>query len=132
MTRPRGFKVDPAFTWGFYARRLHLYRCAQPHEGYMILREIAALMTEGFFVLTLAYQRWRVAAAGRRLGVMEFGSGSIVRGLRREGVESIRQFGGRQIRIYSEEATVEDPRDVALQSRALKVLVELRRRLLGL
>lgn len=221
MTRPRGFEADPAFAWGFYAHRLQLYRDAQPHEGYTMLRAIAARMAGGFFVLTsnvdglflragfppqavrechgsihrlqclvpcqrvtwpadgisirvdpvtmraeaplpvcphcgglarpavfafgdtryvwestheqaLAYQRWRTAAAGRGLVVLECGSGSTVPGLRREGLEIARQFGGSLIRINADEAAVEDPRDVALQGRALDILMELRRRMAAL
>ncbi len=93
---------------------------------------MAARMSGGCFVLTLAYQRWRAVAAGRRLIVMECGFGSTVPGLRKEGFESVRQFGDRLLCINSEEATGEDPRDAALQGRALEVLMELRRRLPGL
>jgi NAD-dependent SIR2 family protein deacetylase len=35
---PERFEEDPAFGWGFYGHRLHLYRDTVPHEGYGILR----------------------------------------------------------------------------------------------
>ena len=35
---PDRFDEDPAFGWGFYGHRLHLYRETVPHDGYRILR----------------------------------------------------------------------------------------------
>ena len=35
---PDHFDEDPAFGWGFYGHRLHLYRETIPHDGYHILR----------------------------------------------------------------------------------------------
>jgi NAD-dependent SIR2 family protein deacetylase len=35
---PERFEEDPAFGWGFYGHRLHLYRDTRPHDGYRILR----------------------------------------------------------------------------------------------
>jgi len=35
---PDRFEEDPAFGWGFYGHRLHLYRDTKPHDGYRILR----------------------------------------------------------------------------------------------
>jgi len=35
---PDHFEEDPAFGWGFYGHRLHLYRETVPHDGYRILR----------------------------------------------------------------------------------------------
>ena len=35
---PDHFDEDPAFGWGFYGHRLHLYRETVPHDGYRILR----------------------------------------------------------------------------------------------
>jgi NAD-dependent SIR2 family protein deacetylase len=35
---PDHFDEDPAFGWGFYGHRLHLYRDTVPHDGYRILR----------------------------------------------------------------------------------------------
>ena len=34
---PDRFEEDPAFGWGFYGHRLHLYRNTLPHDGYRIL-----------------------------------------------------------------------------------------------
>jgi NAD-dependent SIR2 family protein deacetylase len=35
---PDRFDEDPAFGWGFYGHRLHLYRDTVPHAGYRILQ----------------------------------------------------------------------------------------------
>ncbi len=35
---PAHFHDDPAFGWGFYGHRTHLYRATEPHEGFRILR----------------------------------------------------------------------------------------------
>jgi NAD-dependent SIR2 family protein deacetylase len=35
---PQHFGDDPAFGWGFYGHRLHLYRSTVPHAGFAILR----------------------------------------------------------------------------------------------
>jgi NAD-dependent SIR2 family protein deacetylase len=35
---PERFEEDPAFGWGFYGHRLHLYRDTVPHDGHRILR----------------------------------------------------------------------------------------------
>lgn len=35
---PEHFDEDPAFGWGFYGHRLHLYRETVPHDGHRILR----------------------------------------------------------------------------------------------
>lgn len=75
------------------------------------------------------YQRWLAGMAGRRLVVVECGSGTAVPGLRREGLEKARQFGGHLIRINAEEAEVEDPSDVGLRGSALEILRELRGRM---
>jgi NAD-dependent SIR2 family protein deacetylase len=34
---PERFEEDPAFGWGFYGHRLHMYRDTAPHDGYRIL-----------------------------------------------------------------------------------------------
>jgi len=34
---PVNFRDDPAFGWGFYGHRTHLYRSVEPHEGFRIL-----------------------------------------------------------------------------------------------
>ncbi len=52
MARPSGFRRDAELAWGFYGHCLQLYRRTVPHEGYTILRELAAGMPQGAFVLT--------------------------------------------------------------------------------
>jgi NAD-dependent SIR2 family protein deacetylase len=48
---PEHFEEDPAFGWGFYGHRLHLYRETVPHDGYRILRAwMAELGLAGFAV----------------------------------------------------------------------------------
>ena len=68
------------------------------------------------------YQHWLAGVSGLRLVVLECGSGTAVPGLRREGLEKARQFGGNLIRINADEADVEDPRDIALAGGALEGL----------
>ena len=34
---PVNFQDDPAFGWGFYGHRTHLYRSVEPHDGFRIL-----------------------------------------------------------------------------------------------
>ncbi len=52
MANPRWFATDPALAWGFYGHRLHLYRQTTPHAGFAILKDWAARMPEGCFVVT--------------------------------------------------------------------------------
>ena len=52
MANPRWFANDPAFAWGFYGHRLHLYRDATPHDGFGILTRWAENMPLGNFVYT--------------------------------------------------------------------------------
>ena len=48
---PEHFEEDPAFGWGFYGHRLHLYRETVPHDGYRIVRGwMAELGLPGFAV----------------------------------------------------------------------------------
>jgi NAD-dependent SIR2 family protein deacetylase len=48
---PDRFEEDPAFGWGFYGHRLHLYRETVPHDGYRILQDwMARLSLPGFAV----------------------------------------------------------------------------------
>ena len=46
------FRTDPTLAWGFYGHRLALYRETLPHEGFGILRMIAARLRHGAFVHT--------------------------------------------------------------------------------
>ncbi len=52
IASPANFVTSPALAWGFYGHRLSLYRHTIPHEGFGILREIAANMAQGAFVST--------------------------------------------------------------------------------
>jgi NAD-dependent SIR2 family protein deacetylase len=52
LANPRWFRKDPCLAWGFYGHRLNLYRHAQPHEGFHILRRWAERMKFGAFVFT--------------------------------------------------------------------------------
>ena len=52
IASPAAFRADPALAWGFYGHRLGLYRETVPHEGFGMLRDIAASMPHGAFVFT--------------------------------------------------------------------------------
>src|SRR5579871_1154198 len=52
LANPQWFTTDPALAWGFYGRRLNLYRATQPHVGFRILRSWAGRMKHGAFVFT--------------------------------------------------------------------------------
>jgi NAD-dependent SIR2 family protein deacetylase len=52
IASPRPFHNDPALAWGFYGHRLALYRATVPHEGFALLRTIAAKLPRGAFVFT--------------------------------------------------------------------------------
>ena len=49
---PEHFGDDPAFGWGFYGHRLHLYRDTVPHAGFAILRRWIAARSLASFVVT--------------------------------------------------------------------------------
>jgi NAD-dependent SIR2 family protein deacetylase len=52
MANPEWFATDPPFAWGFYGHRMNLYRRAEPHEGFAILRRWSEQMPRGAFVVT--------------------------------------------------------------------------------
>lgn len=52
IASPSAFKSRPTLAWGFYGHRLNLYRATQPHEGFRMLKEIAASLPHGGFVFT--------------------------------------------------------------------------------
>lgn len=52
IASPENFHREPALAWGFYGHRLDLYRRTQPHRGFRLLRDWAAKMRHGAFVLT--------------------------------------------------------------------------------
>lgn len=49
---PEAFVEHPRLAWGFYGHRLNLYRTTQPHEGFHLLRQIAASMPRNAFIFT--------------------------------------------------------------------------------
>jgi len=49
---PRHFEQDPAFGWGFYGHRLHLYRDTTPHQGFHLLRQWEEQLDLPVFVVT--------------------------------------------------------------------------------
>ena len=52
IASPRAFLRTPKRAWGFYGHRLSLYRQTVPHPGFQILKDIAAQMPKGAFVVT--------------------------------------------------------------------------------
>lgn len=52
IARPASLRSIPELAWGFYSHRLNLYREANPHPGFGILIDIAALLPDGGFVFT--------------------------------------------------------------------------------
>ena len=52
MSNPVWFRDDPALAWGFFGHRLNLYRTAEPHGGFQILRRWADRVPLGAFVFT--------------------------------------------------------------------------------
>lgn len=52
VASPRTFDSDPALAWGFYGHRLGMYRHADPHQGFAILRRWGARMKRGCAVFT--------------------------------------------------------------------------------
>ncbi|KAA0911242.1 Sir2 family NAD-dependent protein deacetylase [Pusillimonas sp. ANT_WB101] len=52
MASPIHFQKTPHRAWGFYGHRLAMYRETEPHEGFYILRDIAARLEHGAFVFT--------------------------------------------------------------------------------
>lgn len=49
---PRHFAGDPAFAWGFYGHRTHLYRKTTPHSGFRLLRNWIERFSLRPFVVT--------------------------------------------------------------------------------
>lgn len=52
LANPIGFEEFPMLAWGFYGHRLALYREAEPHPGFQILRKWAKRMAHQAFVFT--------------------------------------------------------------------------------
>lgn len=52
IANPAAFRRDARLAWGFYGHRLGLYRTTVPHAGFAILRNWAARMAGGAFMVT--------------------------------------------------------------------------------
>ncbi|MDB5389616.1 MAG: NAD-dependent protein deacetylase [Planctomycetaceae bacterium] len=52
MSTPHWFRSDPRLAWGFFGHRYNLYRNAEPHAGFQILRHWADRFPLGYFVFT--------------------------------------------------------------------------------
>lgn len=52
IASPAAFHADPRRAWGFYGHRLALYRHAEPHLGYDLLRKWGETKRQGYFVFT--------------------------------------------------------------------------------
>lgn len=52
VASPHAFFTAPRTAWGFYGHRLRLYRAAQPHAGFDILRRWASQALHGGWVYT--------------------------------------------------------------------------------
>lgn len=52
IANPAAFRTTPELAWGFYGRRLVLYRQAVPHEGFGLLLRKGAATPRGVFVMT--------------------------------------------------------------------------------
>lgn len=50
--RPQHFFSDPELAWGFYGHRLLMYRHAEPHAGFQVLRKWGEQCKHGAFVYT--------------------------------------------------------------------------------
>src|SRR3990172_3137870 len=50
IASPAAFDANPRLAWGFYGHRLALYRRTEPHEGFVILKQIGDAMPNGAFV----------------------------------------------------------------------------------
>lgn len=52
MAQPYWFVDKPRMAWAWYGHRHQLYRSAQPHAGYGVLRQWSEVMIAGSFVVT--------------------------------------------------------------------------------
>ena len=52
ISNPRWFREDPEMAWGFFGHRLNLYRDAEPHAGFALLKQWAEAKPAGYFVFT--------------------------------------------------------------------------------
>ena len=52
IAQPKNFFSNPELAWGFYGHRLQLYRQAEPHAGFQMLRKWGEQCQYGAFVYT--------------------------------------------------------------------------------
>ena len=52
MSNPAWFEDDPKFAWGFFGHRYNLYKKANPHQGFQILKKWVKNKELGYFVYT--------------------------------------------------------------------------------
>lgn len=52
MSNPVWFASDPEQAWGFFGHRYNLYSSTKPHEGFQVLRRLAASMPAGAGIFT--------------------------------------------------------------------------------
>jgi NAD-dependent SIR2 family protein deacetylase len=52
LSTPHWFHTDPELAWGFFGHRLNLYRAADPHPGFDLLRRWGEQCPLGCFVFT--------------------------------------------------------------------------------
>src|ERR1041384_6286282 len=57
LANPAWFRSDPEQAWGFYGHRLNLYRKAQPHRGFALLKQWGEARPGGCFVFTRSEER---------------------------------------------------------------------------
>lgn len=52
IAAPEQFSARPSLAWGFYGRRLQMYRRTEPHAGFHLLQSWAAAKPHGAFAVT--------------------------------------------------------------------------------
>jgi NAD-dependent SIR2 family protein deacetylase len=68
---PRHFAENPAFAWGFYGHRTHLYRQTMPHRGFELLRNWIERYSLKCFVVTSNVDGQFQKAGFAEEGIME-------------------------------------------------------------
>lgn len=68
---PRHFAENPAFAWGFYGHRTHLYRQTMPHLGFKLLKNWIERFSLRYFVVTSNVDGQFQKAGFAEEGVME-------------------------------------------------------------
>jgi NAD-dependent SIR2 family protein deacetylase len=69
ITNGEAFGKEPELSWGFYGHLLALYRKAEPHAGFEMLRELGWSKTHGMFIFTsnVDGQFQKAGVAGNRI-----------------------------------------------------------------